>query len=67
MQVLQRIDIFADTTLRVELGERLKPAVERVSAELVAHINQQVGELLRAFVAEAIEREIENWRDRNRD
>ena len=64
MQVLQRIDIFTDTELRGRLGERLKPVVERVSAELVGAINQHVGELLRAYVAEAIEREIDGWRDR---
>lgn len=64
MQVLQRIDIFTDTELRARLGERLKPVVDRVSADLVAAINQHVGELLRAYVAEAIEREIDGWRDR---
>ena len=64
MQVLQRIDIFTDTELRSRLGERLKPVVDRVSADLVAAINQHVGELLRAYVAEAIEREIDGWRDR---
>jgi hypothetical protein len=64
MQVLQRIDIFTDTTLRERLGERLKPVVERVSAELVDALNQHVGELLRAHVAEAIEREIETWQRR---
>ncbi|HEX4885966.1 MAG TPA: hypothetical protein VFX05_17625 [Casimicrobiaceae bacterium] len=64
MQVLQRIDIFTDTELRARLGERLKPVVDRVSAELVAAINQHVGELLRVYVAEAIEREIEGWRGR---
>jgi len=64
MQVLQRIDIFTDTTLRERLGERLKPVVERVSAELVDALNQHVGELLRAHVAEAIEREIETWHNR---
>jgi len=64
MQVLQRIDIFTDTELRTRLGERLKPVVDRVSADLVAAINEHVGELLRAYVAEAIEREIDGWRDR---
>lgn len=64
MQVLQRIDIFTDTELRARLGERLAPVVQRVSAELVGAINQHVGELLRAYVAEAIEREIDGWRDR---
>ena len=62
MQVLQRIDLFTDTGLREQLGERLKPIVDRASADLVATINQHVGELLRAYVAEAIEREIERWR-----
>jgi len=62
MQVLQRIDIFTDTGLREQLGERLKPIVDRASADLVATINQHVGEILRGYVAEAIEREIERWR-----
>ena len=66
MQVLQRIDIFTDTELRARLGERLKPVVDRVSADLVAAINQHVGELLRAYVAEAIETEINQWSDRQR-
>ena len=64
MQVLQRIDIFTDTELRARLGERLKPVVDRVSVDLVTAINQHVGELLRAYVAEAIEREIDGWRNR---
>jgi hypothetical protein len=62
MQVLQRIDLFTDTGLRDQLGTRLQPIVDRASADLVATINQHVGELLRAYVAEAIEREIESWR-----
>ena len=36
MQVLQRIDLFTDTGLREQLGERLKPIVDRASADLVA-------------------------------
>jgi hypothetical protein len=62
MQVLQRIDLFTDTGLRTQLGERLQPIVDRASADLVATINLHVGELLRAYVAEAIEREIDSWR-----
>ncbi len=62
MQVLQRLDLFTDTALREQLGVRLQPIVDRASADLVAAINQHVGELLRAYVAEALEREIENWR-----
>jgi hypothetical protein len=65
MQVLQRIDLFTDTGLREQLGRRLQPIVDRASADLVATINQHVGELLRAYVAEAIEREIESWRKNN--
>jgi hypothetical protein len=66
MQVLQRIDIFTDTTLRAKLGEQLQPLVERASADLVAAINQHVGDLLRTYVAEALEQEIERWRDSQR-
>ena len=66
MQVLQRIDIFTDTTLRAKLGEQLQPLVERASAELVAAINQHVGTLLRTYVAEALEQEIERWRNSQR-
>ena len=62
MQVLQRIDIFTDTGLREQLTARLQPVVDRASADLVATINREVGQLLRAYVAEAIEREIEHWR-----
>ena len=65
MQVLQRIDIFTDTGLRDQLGMELQPIVERASAEMVATINEQVGKLLRAYIAEAIEREIEKWRKGN--
>jgi hypothetical protein len=65
MQVLQRIDLFTDTGLRDQLGARLQPIVDRASADLVATINQHVGDLLRSYVAEAIEREIENWRRGN--
>jgi len=62
MQVLQRIDIFTDTGLQEQLTARVQPIVDRASADLVATINRQMGQLLRAYVAEAIEREIEKWR-----
>ena len=45
--------------MRDQLGARLQPIVERASAELVETINQALGELVRGYVAEAIEREIE--------
>src|SRR5262249_52763029 len=63
MQGLQRIDIFTDTGLKEQLNQRLQPIVDRASADLVTAINQHVGQLLRAYVAEAIEREIEKWRE----
>ena len=62
MQVLQRIDLFTDTGLQEQLARRLQPIVDRASGELVTAINQHVGQLMRAYVAEAIEREIEKWR-----
>lgn len=62
MQVLQRIDIFTETGLQEQLAARLQPIVDRASADLVTSINQHLGQLLRAYVAEAIEREIEQWR-----
>ncbi|MEO6565538.1 MAG: hypothetical protein ABIO63_05840 [Casimicrobiaceae bacterium] len=62
MQVLQRIDLFTDTGLRDQLAERLQPIADRASADFVAAINLHVGDLLRSYVAEAIEREIELWR-----
>ncbi len=65
MQVLQRIDIFTDTGLREQLAVQLQPIVDRASGEMVAKVNEQVGTLLRAYIAEAIEREIEKWRKGN--
>lgn len=64
MQVLQRLDLFTDTGLREQLGARLSPIVERASAALVETINRELGQLVRGYVAEAIEREIESWRSR---
>ena len=66
MQVLQRIDLFTDTGLREQLTRHLQPIVDRASAELVGEINEQVGKLVRSYVAEAIEREIAQWRSDHR-
>jgi hypothetical protein len=63
MQVLQRLDLFTDTGLREQLGARLSPIVERASAQLIETINRELGELVRGYVAEAIEREIDSWRN----
>jgi hypothetical protein len=65
MQVLQRLDIFTDAGLREQLGARLSPIVERASAQLIETINRELGELVRGYVAEAIEREIASWRNPN--
>jgi hypothetical protein len=62
MQVLQRIDLFTDTGLKEQLARQLQPIVDRASAELVSELNEQVGKLVRSYVAEAIEREIVQWR-----
>jgi hypothetical protein len=66
MQVLQRIDLFTDTGLKAQLASHLEPIVARASAELVEAINDHVGKLIRSYVAEAIEREIAQWREDNR-
>ncbi len=66
MQVLQRIDLFTDTGLKEQLARHLQPIVDRASAELVGEINDQVGKLVRSYVAEAIEREIAQWRNDHR-
>jgi hypothetical protein len=66
MQVLQRIDLFTDTGLKEQLARHLQPIVDRASAELVGEINDQVGKLVRSYVAEAIEREIAQWRSEHR-
>jgi hypothetical protein len=66
MQVLQRIDLFTDTGLKEQLARHLQPIVDRASAELVGEINDQVGKLVRSYIAEAIEREIAQWRSEQR-
>lgn len=62
VQVLQRLDLFTDTGLKDQLARHLQPIVDRAGAELVSEINEQVGKLVRSYVAEAIEREIAQWR-----
>jgi hypothetical protein len=63
MEVLQRIDVYTDAGFRGQLGAHLQPIVDRASAQMVATINEQVGVLLRAHIAEVIEREIESRRN----
>jgi hypothetical protein len=62
MQVLQRLDLFVDAGLKAKLASHLQPIVERAGNELVAAINEHVGQLVRSYVAEAIEREIAQLR-----
>jgi len=62
LQVLQRLDLFTDTGLKDQLARHLQPIVDRAGAELVSAINEQVGKLVRSYIAEAIEREIAQWR-----
>ncbi|HEY2863846.1 MAG TPA: hypothetical protein VGK37_09540 [Casimicrobiaceae bacterium] len=62
MQVLQRVDLFTDTGLKTQLAEHLQPIVERASAELIRAITDHAGGVLRTYVAEAIEREIAEWK-----
>jgi len=66
MQVLQRLDLFVDTGLKAQLAAHLQPIVARASADLVEAINDHVGQLVRTYVAEAIEREIAQWRQQNK-
>jgi hypothetical protein len=66
MQVLQRLDLFVDTGLKARLAAHLQPIVERAGTELVEAINDHVGQLVRSYVAEAIEREIAQWRQGQR-
>ena len=62
MQVLQRIDLFTEARLRDAI-ERA-PAADRRPGERRDGGDDQraVGGLIRAYIAEAIEREIEKWR-----
>jgi len=66
MQVLQRLDLFVDTGLKAQLAAHLQPIVARAGTELVEAINDHVGQLVRSYVAEAIEREITQWRQGQR-
>ena len=65
MQFLQRLNLFTAPGLREQLGARLAPIVEHASAQLIETINRELGELVRGYVAEAIEREIDSWRNQN--
>jgi hypothetical protein len=66
MQVLQRLDLFIDTGLQTQLASHLQPIVARASAELVETINAHVGQLVQTYIAEAIEREIAQWRQQQK-
>jgi hypothetical protein len=48
--------------LKAQLAQHLEPIVADAGRELVEAINDHVGQLVRSYVAEAIEREIAQWR-----
>ena len=56
----------AENARKPTIGRAVLGAFSRYGYELVASINDQVGKLLRTYVAEAIEREIAQWRDDKR-
>ena len=62
-QVLQRIDLFTDTGLHEELASTAC-SLSSIAPALISSMRStsMSGELLRSYVAEAIEREIEHWR-----
>ncbi len=62
LQVLQKLDIYTERGLQDHLSQHLRPVVERAVGDLVATINSNVGRVIRTFVAESIEREIESFR-----
>lgn len=67
LQVLQKLDIYTERGLQDHLSQHLKPVVERAVGDLVQSINSNVGRVIRAFVAESIEREIERFRQQIAD
>ena len=56
---------YVDAGLKDQLAAHLQPIVARAGTELVQAINDHVGQLVRTYVAEAIEREIAQWRKQN--
>lgn len=60
--VIQRVDLFTESALRARLAEEIRPIVERAGEALVERIGDELGRLIRAYVAEAVDREIEEAR-----
>ncbi len=56
--VIQRVDLFTDGALRERLAEEVRPIVERAGEGLIERIGDELGRLIRAYVAEAVDREI---------
>ena len=61
-EVLQSLALMSDGVVQRELARQLQPIVDRASAELVASIHREAGNILRDYVAQAVERAIEQRR-----
>ena len=62
-QVLQNLDLYTEKALQQHLAMHLQPIVERVGKEVLTAVNAQVGQLLREFIAQAIEKEIDRMKE----
>jgi hypothetical protein len=57
-QVLQNLDLYTDRALQQHLAEHLPPIIEKASRELLAMLNENLGAVMRKFVADAIEKQL---------
>lgn len=64
--VMQRLDLYTEKALQDHLARHLQPVIERAGREIVAAVNANIGELLRTFIAESVEREIAQLREQQR-
>lgn len=62
-QVLQNLDLYTEKALQQHLAVHLQPIVEKVGKEVLTAVNAQVGQLLREFIAQAIEKEIDRMKE----
>jgi len=57
-QVLQNLDLYTERALQARLTTHLAPIIERASRELLSAINANLGGLIRQYVADAIEKQL---------
>ena len=57
-QVIQSLDLYTERALQQHLREHLPPIIERASRELLSTLNENLGALMRRFVADAIEKQL---------